>query len=346
MIFENEHLTHFAGLPVADLRPPGSADISLEPGSPLDERRYRPAGERAYGIAPGEYAPDAVAWRLRKRYWGDGDPDIEELFAYFLDSVDTTRVTALVLGLWDDDASDGNPLIDRLAAAADRFPALRHIFAGDVVSEESEISWTALGPLTPLLEAFPLLETLGGRGVETSDDVAALTPVRHAHLRRLALQSGGLSGRVVQAVALSELPALEELDLMLGVPNYGGDATIDDLADILGGARLPALRHLGLLNSEFQDDIAAAVAGAPVTERLTSLDLSMGTLGDEGVEALLAGQPLGHLHKVTIRHHFVGRAMTDRLRAALKGSGTELDMSVPEIGHAWADNARYVEVAE
>ena len=39
--------------------------------------------------------------------------------------------------------------------------------------------------------------------------------------------------------------------------------------------------------------------------RLKTLDLSMGVLSDVGAEALLAGQPLTHLRRLDLHHHFL-----------------------------------------
>lgn len=329
-------LTHFGGLPVADLRTTSSA-----PGF----RRRPSEGVRAH-----ERPADALAWRLRRHAWTD-NTDIHELYAYFTDNVDTARVTAIVLGGWSDDMSGRNPLLDRLAADADRFPALRHLFVNDISSEESEISWLALPEMKRILDAYPRLEELALRGCSMSSRPGdGPAPVRHGHLRRLRVESGGVSGEAAQAIALSDLPALEELDVWLGVDNYGGDATLDDLADIFVGARLPRLRHLGLMNSELQDEIAEALAGAPIVSRLESLDLSMGVLSDTGMEALLSGQPLGHLAKLRIDHHFVTDPMAERLRRALAESGTVVDISVPEEPEDWDDDdeidGRYVQVSE
>ena len=80
-------------------------------------------------------------------------------------------------------------------------------------------------------------------------------------------RSGGLPGDLVRAVAASELPALERLDLWFGSSWYGADATVEDIGPVLSGGTLPRLRHLGLQNSELQDGIAAAVASAPVVAR-------------------------------------------------------------------------------
>ncbi|MFC7639817.1 hypothetical protein ACFQX6_01220 [Streptosporangium lutulentum] len=46
---------------------------------------------------------------------------------------------------------------------------------------------------------------------------------------------------------------------------------MEALEPILSGERLPTLKHLGLQDSEIQDEIASAVASAPVVARLESL---------------------------------------------------------------------------
>ncbi len=140
----------------------------------------------------------------------------------------------------------------------------------------------------------------------------------------LRVESGGLSGAFVRAVAACDFPALERLDLWLGVEEYGGDSTVADLAPILTGDRLPALKRLGLQDSEHQDEIAAAVASAPIVARLDELDLSMGTLSDEGAEALLDGQPLTHLSTLDLHHHFLSEAMAARVGKAFAGVGVNL----------------------
>ncbi|GAA3368387.1 hypothetical protein GCM10020367_06520 [Streptomyces sannanensis] len=76
-----------------------------------------------------------------------------------------------------------------------------------------------------------------------------------------------------------------------------------------------------------QDEIAAAVAEAPVVAQLRSLALSMGTLSDTGAAALLSGRSLIHLKWLDLRHHYLSAAMMRRLRDALEPSGTEIALS-------------------
>lgn len=64
--------------------------------------------------------------------------------------------------------------------------------------------------------------------------------------------------------------------------------------------------------------MAAALASATVVPQLTSLSLAMGTLSDEGVEALLQGQPLTHLRELDLSFHFIGDEMMLRIWTALE----------------------------
>lgn len=194
------------------------------------------------------------------------------------------------------------------------------------------------------MEAFPGLERLDVRGSAG----LALSPFRSERLKVLRFESGGLQAEVVRAVATSELPALERLDLWLGDQMYGGDASLEDVAPFLEGVRLPALRHLGLCNSDLQDEIAEAIGSAPVVARLESLALGMGVLSDRGAESLLAGQPLSHLKSLDLGYHYLSEPMMERLRAALPG--VEVDLGEPQGAAEWDGSewttSRYVAVAE
>ncbi|WP_081898495.1 STM4015 family protein [Herbidospora cretacea] len=281
-----------------------------------------------------EFHPGGVTDPGHPAWWLTFDDDAY-LDAFF-DEVGTTRVRALVCG-WDS-LDDGTPegLYDRLAGNADRLPGLRSLFLGNMPPEVCEISWIGQADVTPLLAALPGLERLEIRG----SDGLSLGPVRHERLKTLRIESGGLPGAVVRSIGASDLPALEHLELWLGVADYLGDHTAADLAALLTGDRLPALRHLGLQNSERQDEIAAQVAAAPVVARLESLALSMGVLTDLGAEHLLDGGPLTHLRTLDLHHNFFGDAMIERLRKALPG----VDLDLDRAPH-WQDGG-YVSVTE
>lgn len=328
MTFSRDLLTTFAGLPVVALHPVGELEYDWY------------ADPAALGPDDALPAADSVAWRLRiyNEDYAKDPEDPAAHFARFLATVDTTRVRALSIGSWGPSYEPPDETTtELLCASADRFPALRHLYIGDISREEDEISWIEPGDVTPVLDAFPALETLVVKGMPS------LRATRHEALTRLEFHSGGLPGEVVAAVGTSEFPALRHLGVMLGTPNYGGIGDTDALAGVLAGEGVPRLAYLGLRDSAVQDAVAAAVSGAPVVARLTELDLSLGALGDEGAEALLSGQPLTHLTRLDLHHHFIGAPMQERLRAALEPAGVEVDLSEPCETREWG---RYIAVSE
>lgn len=287
-------------------------------------------------------APESVAWRIAVDAY-DSDEEWQEAFAGFVAAVDTTRVRALIVGAWSEAYESGpQDAVAALIGAREKLPRLRGLFLGDMTFEECEISWINQGDVTPLFDAFPQLEQFGVRGGQD----LVFSAVRHERLRSLVVETGGLDAGVVRGIAASDLPALEHLDIWLGTSWYGANADVSDLEPFLSGTRLPSLRHLGLRNSEIQDEIAVALAGAPVVARLETMDLSMGTLGDDGAEALLNGQPLTHLKKLDLHHHFMSEAMVRRLSDALVPAGVDLDVSESEPTGSGGREDRYTAVAE
>ncbi|MEV5572881.1 STM4015 family protein [Spirillospora sp. NPDC052269] len=328
----HQNLTEYAGLPVATFGPNEEVpddellDDEVTDGEPAD-------GELPAGALT---SPASYAWAVRTQF--DEEP-FEDVWARFREQVDTSGITALIIGYWGASYGDGAADVGTLLAeAAPAFPALRSLFVGDVVMEEAEISWIEHGDITPVLDAFPELERFEVRGSQG----LVLNPFEHSGLRTLRFESGGLPAEVVRAVGASDLPNLEHLDLWLGTPNYGGDATTDDLAPLLSGERFPALRRLGLENSEIEDQVAAAVAGAAVVAQLETLSLGMGILTDTGAESLLAGQPLTHLKKLDLEHHFLSDSMIERVRAALPGVEVLLDGQMTPHGGDWF----FIEISE
>ncbi|CAL9656015.1 STM4015 family protein [Streptomyces sp. enrichment culture] len=274
--------------------------------------------------------PASVAWRIGYERWTHPDP-WHETFERFCAEVDLTRVRALIIGCWDDpEDTDPADVIEGLLAVRDRLPDLRSVFLGDITDKECKLSRIAQTDVTPLLDAFPALEELSLRAGEadTMDGELKLRfpDLRHDSLRRLVVESSGLPADVVRGVAASELPALEHLELWLGRSDDGGDCQATDLAPILAGDRLPALRHLALCNSEIQDEVATAVASAEVVDQLDTLALSMGTLSDDGALALLGGRPLTRLKRLDLHHHFLSEPVQDRVRQALEASDVEVDL--------------------
>ncbi|MER5839990.1 STM4015 family protein [Streptomyces prasinus] len=315
------HLTQFYGLPVLTF-------------------------PQASSPAPLPDDPASVAWRMESNFY-TGNEALNDYWDRFTGTVPLEKVRALVFGAtWYDEDGVPDEVIDMLVESSPRLTALEALFLGDVHFEECEISWMGQSDLAPLLEAYPRLRELGVRGGKG----LGFPVVRHEGLRTLRFETGGLPARVTRNVAASDLPSLEYLELWLGDEYYGCDTTMEDLRPLLTGERLPSLRHLGLQNSQFQNEIAAAVAHAPVVPRLESLRLSMGLLDDEGAEALLDGQPLTHLRFLDLHHHYLGDAMMLRVWGALEPAGVRVDLTAQEeedyLDEDQEESIRYIAVAE
>ncbi len=337
-----EHMTEFAGQPVVDWQPETGQAITSGTAYRLTVSwEEAQDGQRwtdklaAFLSSLGLRRPPAPPAATKS------DPSWTGKLSSFLDDPAAGHVTGLVVGAWIDAGMQGDSqsVVEALVAAREKLPALKALFLGDIISEECEISWIHQSDVSPLFAAYPELEHFGLRG----SDNLSLGRLRHSRLKSLILQSGGLPATVAREVAAAELPELEYLELWLGEEQYGGNSTVADLAPLLSGSRFPKLRYLGLRDAERADEIAAAVAAAPLLERIRVLDLSMGTLGDQGAMSLLASPAVARLEKLDIHHHFCSDEMVEKL----KGLGIEVDARERQEPEDYGDeNGRYVAVGE
>lgn len=274
-------------------------------------------GKPVVDYAPGAPLEDtsSVAYRLGfSGLYDENELDFSGLLEGFLSDDKSRVLDTLIIGSWSNELYEGGgaqQVIDALVAAKDRLPALRHLFLAEALQEEAEISWIELCSVTPLLHAFDRLETFrvrGGNGL-------AFPGLDHPTLRRLAIESGGLPASTISEIEQAKLPALEYLELWLGIEAYGGITDVGDLQPLLTGSLFPHLAYLGLRNFELADDLAAVVAASPVVERIEVLDLSRGTLSDPGARALLDLPTDGALRCLDLHHHYVSDAMANKLRA-------------------------------
>jgi predicted DNA-binding WGR domain protein len=273
-----------------------------------------------------------------------GDEDAEKAFddklAAFLAEPAAEMAQGLVIGFWSgfEGPVDSTRVVEALVAGRDKLPNLRHLFLGDIIMEENEVSWIEQSDLSPLLAAYPGLEELRVRG----SNHLSFGALKHRKLRTLAIETGGLPVAILREVCGAKLPALEHLELWLGEDRYGWDGTVEDLKPLLSGKLFPKLRYLGLRDSGTANDVAAAVASAPVLKKIRVLDLSLGNLGDEGAQALLASPAVAKLEKLDIHHHFV----SDEVVTQLKGLGIEVDASEHKEPWDFEPDYRYIAVSE
>jgi NOL1/NOP2/fmu family ribosome biogenesis protein len=300
--------------------------------------------------ATGISDPQATIYRITLDYDEmDSGQHWSDKFALFLDDPAAHQVTGIVVGNWQQWANGRDidptaaPIVEALVAARERLPHLTALFLGDITVEEWEISWILQSDVAPLLNAYPALEHFGVRG----GNGLRFGVLHHERLRSLIIESGGLPAQVVRDVVASTLPALHHLELWMGDEGYGGDATIDDVAPLLFDTPFPALRSLALRNSEITDEIAFAIAKAPVLEHINVLDLSLGTLSDLGAAALLECPAIGNLEQLILHHHYCSDGVTRQLVDLGKRLGIAVDVSDPQEADTWdGQEHRFVAVSE
>lgn len=284
--------------------------------------------------------PAAWAYRFSVAPYGKEDIPWNQKFAAFLLDPLAAEVTTIVVGFWDSEWSreEADVVVTTLCGAREQLPDLKAIFLGDITCDECEISWIQQTDVSPLFAAYPHLQHFrvrGGQGLR-------FETLHHNTLRTLIVEAGGLDRGVLHQLWRSKLPTLEHLELWLGTENYGGNATIEDLAPLLSGELFPNLHYLGLRNSEFEDDIATILTLSPLLERLQVLDLSLGTLGDEGAQALLDSPAILKLQTLDIHHNFCSPDMLTRLQSL----PLKVDVSQEEMYNLELGQFRYIAVAE
>jgi hypothetical protein len=277
-----------------------------------------------------DVAPDFKNNAMRISIEYDEETEISEKLEALLAKPGSDQMKALLIGMWGSDSDTPvDPLIENMVTWRNRMPALEALFLGDIVSEENEISWIRQGDVAPLWGSFPKLREVRLRGGDITVGHIALP-----QLERLFIESGGLSRQVIADILQSNLPELRHLEIYTGDENYGADSSIADFAPLLTGDLFPKLTSLALRNSEYTDDIAKALAKSPLLDRIDTLDLSLGTLGDEGAQALLDSGKLNRLKKIDFQHHYLSDAMMEKLKAL----GVDINLEDQEDEDDWGRN--------
>lgn len=318
---------------------------------------------RFYTPEQGITHPDDI-YRISTRFdesnWGGN-------FEKFMADPRVGQAKGVVIGAWMGDTFDTESAFarDALVASAEKLPNIHAIFFGDITCEENEVSWIEQTDLAPILRAYPNLTHFGIRGgnelrfgqtpppTSNDNDVKGLlkkffTPnkanqprrgVSHTKLTSLQVEAGGLDHEVVTDILQSDLPNLTHLELYIGTDEYGRTTEASHLAPLLEGNLFPKLRYLGLRDADNADDIAVAIANAPIVKQIETLDLSLGTLTDHGGQALLDSPTIRQLRKLDLHYHYLSDDMMQKL-AALPLAVDVSDQQQSE------DDWRYVAVGE
>lgn len=250
-----------------------------------------------------------------------GDKSASTMIDDILRDPDLSGLKELIIGNWGDCYdSSCQPIIDGIVAHADRFSHIEKLFIGDMDYEECEVSWIIQGNYSRLWAALPDLKELTIKGSTELE----LGTISHSTLESLTIICGGLPDNVIEAIRDASLPNLKKLLLYVGVENYGFEGDENTIRTLLEKSNFPKLEYLGIVDSEIQNAIAAAVLDCKYMKQLHTLDLSCGTLTDEGGSLLLEKLPeYPNIKKVDLHYHY----LTDKMTAKLKKLPVEINLS-------------------
>ncbi|MFO7567892.1 MAG: hypothetical protein R6X02_34950 [Enhygromyxa sp.] len=267
-----------------------------------------------------------IAARIAVPKWSYAGPDAKQVLRAIVQSPAAAGLRELTLGLLNF-AGGGLEDVALDIISGGVLGALERLFIGDFGPEQQEISWVEIGDVSPLYPFTPALQSLRLRGAAIE-----LGWLEHPTLAQLEIETGGLPRDSVVSVATAVLPSLAYLELWFGRVDYGGTTDIAALRPIFSSATLPKLRHLGLQNSEMQDQIAVELAGSPLLAQVESLDLSMGTMREPGAQAILDNAGFfEHLLALNLEDNYIPAELCERLRASFGHAVECARQRVPEV---------------
>lgn len=273
-----------------------------------------------------------------------------------------SKIEALYLPMWSDwawDCDRGKSVsykecIDLLLDAHQQLPNLKALFLADDTSDS--YAWGSrsdykrykicMEEVCYLLEAYPNLELLHLQG----RDGLELSKIKHNNLKSLVIESRDLCDRALEEVFSLNLPKLEYLELWLGADyeyrrkRYHGGNNISLLANLfrslLSKQLFTNLKYLGLCSCEWANDLVYLLKDNSIINKLRILNLSKGTLTDEGAEILLNCPAVNKLHTLDVSMNLLSTEMIHKL-SQLDCNVIAEPQDVPERGEESCGYERY-----
>jgi uncharacterized protein (TIGR02996 family) len=201
-----------------------------------------------------------------------------------------------------------------------------------------DISWTYLDGLDKLYPQLRRLETLY---IQLGH--MELGAIELPALRDFEVYTGGFTSDNMRSITAATWPLLERLILRFGdSTDYGASTELGDVLPLLATDGLARLRHLGLANCGYVEQLIDPLARSPLVPRLESLDLSLGALGDAGAQLLVDHRDaFRHLARLDVRRSYISPELTTSLRDTF-GDAVLVDrQKAPR-----EDNRRYCQIGE
>jgi uncharacterized protein (TIGR02996 family) len=293
----DEHADYFLG-PLVDEQKTrdGLSNNSISHlRTPAQEKEWQKTGEQAFLWRNG------YIYRVRLSHDSYHDGEWKGQCADVLDKVLSHPSGRYVvefsfLSNGDPNEDDLQDIIDVLGKKAP--PTTRKITFGDNIDQ---ISWHHTGKLNNLWKGVPNLRVL-----EMETGSFEVGKIAAPQLERAIFITGGLTASCGKGIATAAMPKIKHLEIYYGTEDYGGDCSVKEVLPLLQRTDLPKLEYLGLKNSTFANDIARAVVGSNVIKQVKTLDLSLGTMTDEGARALADGKAsLAHLECLDLTRNYL-----------------------------------------
>lgn len=248
--------------------------------------------------------------------WEDYDENgksAETMIAEIMEDEEFSQIEELIIGCWGEAWEDScQPIIDGIVENKEKFAHIKSLFFGDMDYEDCEVSWIIQGNYSELWKALPNLKELTIKG----STELSLGEICHENLESLEIICGGLPSEVIEQIANAKLPNLKKLNLYLGSDNYGFDGDEKTIQNLLEKTDFTKLEYLGLNDSEIQDEVTEVILASKYMNRITTLDLSNGTLSDKGGQMLLETLPkYPNITTVDLHFHYLSDEMMEKLEA-------------------------------
>ena len=270
-------------------------------------------------------------YRIESQY------DVEDIIDKLQDIIHrdlSEKLEELIIGAWREAMlTDCKLVVDFLIKNKKHFSALKHIFIGDIIADDCELSWIQQINYEKFLNTYSQLESFMVRGgVDLS-----LGNFTAPNLKVLVIETAGLNGKVIEDIAnaSSSLSNLELMQIWIGpTGENGGNVTIQQIQNLLS-QKFPKLVSLGLLNCNLQDQIATLLKNHSIIDQLQLLDLSFGTLTDDGAKALLENEKLLNLQHINCQHHFITDEWVEKLNTKFSAQNINLEGQIDSKEEDW-----------
>jgi hypothetical protein len=262
-----------------------------------------------------------------------------DLFAEFLSQPQVEQVNSLKIGHWltrqvndwgDDGIYTNQNLLEAVTQSGKLLTNLKSLsFTPSVTQhfiDDFDVTFTDVvedfsGDITVLFLAFPQLESIKvvGRDVECS-------LIESEKLTSCSLCCD--QGTAYEVILNSNLPNLVRLRLM----------GLEESLATLFQADFPSLKSLKLDDWYSSDSLVGRLVNAPCFQQLEELDLSGGTLGNDGANLLISALASSHLKTLTIHHHFIHLEVVQKLTALAKSLNIQLSCKPADLTDCFAQD--------